>query len=171
MHAPNMHAQVVERLLLAWRRQTVPASRRFLRTDGCCDSLACLLARGCGRVVQWLHCKASLSSCLLALLTCLLDWLQLQAGTAIDERVEHTAIEEREEETEERREESLDRGEGRGVEEIEESLRQPPNTAQATGDRRFLRLALPRPRRTCASACRLSLVPTCCLGHILDYVW
>ena len=57
MHAPNMHGQVVERLLLAWRRQTVPASRRMLPADGCCDdALACLLARGCGRVEHWLQC-------------------------------------------------------------------------------------------------------------------
>jgi hypothetical protein len=38
----------------------------------------------------------------------------MQASTEIEERVEHTAKEEREEEIEDRREESLHTGQGRG---------------------------------------------------------
>jgi hypothetical protein len=58
-----------------------------------------------------LDCKAGLSPCTASLSPGL---LQMQASTEIEERVEHTAKEEREEEIEDRREESLHTGQGRG---------------------------------------------------------
>ena len=78
MHAPNKHGQVEERLILlnlcsvsSLHRE----GRRFLPAVGCCDALACLLARGCGRVEQWQ------GGAVVAVVACLLECLQWQAGS------------------------------------------------------------------------------------------
>ena len=129
MHAPNKHGQVeerlfllnleclflgaslppqlVQRLFLASRRQTLPASSRMLRRPSL--SAGTWLWQG-GAVAGWSSgCSGCLSPRVLAV-----AGRQLQAGRPREESLEHTPREEREEAREARREESLDRGEGRG---------------------------------------------------------